>query len=330
VTRPDPTIADVGWTKYAGNPVLGGPLGTCFDISVDVSNGRYRMWFSWRPRNGIGYAESADGLDWKAHEEVVLGPLPGDSSIEDLQVTRPFVLVEHELLTMWYSAHSIDRVVIARATSRDGVHWDRHGAVLTPEEPWEKAALMCPSVIRDDDGLYHMWYSGGERYEPDAIGYATSRDGVTWTRVGDRPVLRPDRGSWDRDRVAGAHVFRHGAWLYAAYIGFANGFEDSSIGIARSNDGIHWERHAGNPVITRGEPGEFDSINVYKPFVVVDGDEWRMWFNGSSPTDGPDENPPNRIEQIGYASCRFEFQQRDLADIETNDQALAMDEASHV
>ena len=29
-----------GWVKYAGNPVLGGSLGTCFDMSVDVSDGR--------------------------------------------------------------------------------------------------------------------------------------------------------------------------------------------------------------------------------------------------------------------------------------------------
>jgi predicted GH43/DUF377 family glycosyl hydrolase len=218
------------------------------------------------------------------------------------------VLVEGNSLTMWYAAHGDDRVVISRATSVDGVTWERQGVVLEPEEPWEKAALMCPSVVRDVYGTYHLWYSGGERYEPDAIGYATSRDGIAWTRVGREPVLRPDPASaWERDRVAGAHVFEHDGLLYAAYIGFANGFEDSAIGIARSLDGVAWERHAGNPVLNRGAPGEFDSINVYKPFVVVDGDEWRLWFNASSPLRGDDASPDNRIEQIGYASCRFSF-----------------------
>lgn len=53
------------WEKYAGNPVLGGELGTCFDISVSAVNGRYLMWFSWRPRHGIGLAESDDGLHWR-------------------------------------------------------------------------------------------------------------------------------------------------------------------------------------------------------------------------------------------------------------------------
>jgi predicted GH43/DUF377 family glycosyl hydrolase len=299
--------AEREWIKYAGNPVLGRSLGTCFDVSVDVSGARHRMWFSWRPRRGIGYAESSDGLDWQPRDKVVLAPDPDDPA-ESVEITRPYVLVEGDSLTMWYSAHGVDQVTIARATSSDGLNWDRGGVVLEPAEPWEKAALMCPSVVRDASGTHHLWYSGGERYEPDAIGYATSADGIRWMRVSDQPVLRPDPTSgWERDRVAGAHVFAHAGWLYAAYIGFANGFEDSAIGIARSRDGVAWTRHAGNPVLTRGEPGEFDSINVYKPFVVVDGDEWRLWFNGSSPLHGDDTGHDNRIEQIGYASCRFSF-----------------------
>jgi predicted GH43/DUF377 family glycosyl hydrolase len=295
------------WQKYPGNPVLGGQLGTCFDMSVSIADGGYRMWFSWRPKASIGCAVSDDGLHWQASPEPVLGPDP-DSAIEDLEVTRPYVLAENGGYTMWYAGHSPDRVVICRATSPDGLGWQRHGAVLEPELPWEKAALMCPSVLRDEAGTYHLWYSGGERYEPDAIGYATSEDGVSWRRVGDGPVLGPDpRSGWERERVAGAHIFAHDGWMYAAYIGFANGFEDSAIGIARSADGVHWQRHAGNPVLSRGAAGDFDSINVYKPFVIVEGDLWRLWFNASAPRAGTDTSHDNRIEQIGHAQCRFVF-----------------------
>jgi beta-1,2-mannobiose phosphorylase / 1,2-beta-oligomannan phosphorylase len=296
------------WVKFEGNPVMGGALGTCFDMSVIVADGRHRMWFSWRPKRGIGYAESADGFTWEVRDEIVLGHLPDDPA-EQLEVTRPFVLDEGDHLTMWYAAHGEDRVVISRATSLDGLTWERQGVVLAPSASWEKTSLMCPSVLRGADGKYHMWYSGGERYEPDAIGYATSPDGSRWTRVRGTPVLGPGApGTWESDRVAGAHVFRDGEWLYAAYIGFANGFEDSAIGIARSQDGVTWDRHLRNPVVTRGRPGDFDSINVYKPFVVVEGGEWRMWFNGSSPLRGEDTNPDNRKEEIGYASCRFQFE----------------------
>jgi predicted GH43/DUF377 family glycosyl hydrolase len=296
------------WEKYEGNPVLGGDLGTCFDMSVLAAEGRYRMWFSWRPHHGIGYAESSDGLHWHVAGGVVLGP-DEESPVEGLEGTRPFVLDEGGTYTMWYAGHSASRGVICRATSTDGLRWDRHGPVFEPYALWEKSSVMCPSVLRAIDGTYHMWYGGGERYEPDAIGYAVSRDGINWTRVQDKPVLWPDaRSAWERDRVAGAHVFQNEGFLYAAYIGFANGYEDSSIGIARSTDGISWQRHASNPVLTRGRPGGFDSINVYKPFVIVEEGIWRVWFNASSALTPGDSSPSNRIEQIGHAACRFVFE----------------------
>ena len=41
--------ASAGWRKYEANPVLGGNLGTCFDVTLLQDNDVYRMWFSWRP-----------------------------------------------------------------------------------------------------------------------------------------------------------------------------------------------------------------------------------------------------------------------------------------
>ena len=43
-----PTETTAGWVKYAKNPVLGGDLGTCFDISMLKQGDTYRMWCSWR------------------------------------------------------------------------------------------------------------------------------------------------------------------------------------------------------------------------------------------------------------------------------------------
>jgi hypothetical protein len=46
--KPDtpPTETTAGWVKHPKNPVLGGALGTCFDISVLKEGDTYRMWFS--------------------------------------------------------------------------------------------------------------------------------------------------------------------------------------------------------------------------------------------------------------------------------------------
>jgi beta-1,2-mannobiose phosphorylase / 1,2-beta-oligomannan phosphorylase len=54
-----------------------------------------------------------------------------------------------------------------------------------------------------------MWYSGGEKFEPNAIGYATSPDGLNWTKHPDNPIFRPDPSNpWEQERVTGCQVFR--------------------------------------------------------------------------------------------------------------------------
>ena len=40
-----------GWQKYENNPVLGGKLGTCFDVAVLQGKRVYKMYFSWRSRS---------------------------------------------------------------------------------------------------------------------------------------------------------------------------------------------------------------------------------------------------------------------------------------
>src|SRR5262249_60191541 len=70
--KPEPETAS-GWIKHEKNPVLGGALGTCFDVSLLREGKGYRMWFSWRPRQSIALVQSKDGLAW-GKPAVVLGP----------------------------------------------------------------------------------------------------------------------------------------------------------------------------------------------------------------------------------------------------------------
>ncbi len=75
-----------GWVKYAKNPVLGGDLGTCFDISVLKEGDTYRMWFSWRPKKSIALVESKDGIEW-TKPVIVLGP--NDKTDWENDLNRP-------------------------------------------------------------------------------------------------------------------------------------------------------------------------------------------------------------------------------------------------
>lgn len=92
-----------GWRKYRGNPVLGGDLGTVFDISVMKEGDVYRMWFSWRPKDSIALTESKDGINWSS-PKVVLEPDQATGWEES--VNRPFVLKYQNEYHMWYTGQN--------------------------------------------------------------------------------------------------------------------------------------------------------------------------------------------------------------------------------
>ena len=105
--------------------------------------------------------------------------------------------------------------------------------VLASTEPWEKVAVMVPDVMWDQQRqIYRMWYSGGGQYEPDAIGYATSPDGLHWTKHPANPVMRPDpKCPWEQHLVTGAHVVKVGDAYVMFYIGFRD-VHHAQIGLA--------------------------------------------------------------------------------------------------
>jgi predicted GH43/DUF377 family glycosyl hydrolase len=286
------TETTAGWAKFPKSPVLGGDLGTCFDVSVLKEGDQYRMWFSWRPKKSIALVESKDGIEW-SKPIIVLGP--NDKTDWENDINRPVVIKYGGLYRMWYTGQARGRSWIGYATSEDGKSWNRESdkPVLSADQPWERVAVMCPHVIHDDEAaLYRMWYSGGEQYEPNAIGYATSKDGLTWSKHRDNPVFKPEPSLvWEKDRVTACQVIRQDDSYLMFYIGFRDR-DHAQIGVARSKDGITgWERHPANPIIRPGV-GKWDADAVYKPYAIFEGRRWLLWYNGRR----------SGVEQIGLAT----------------------------
>jgi beta-1,2-mannobiose phosphorylase / 1,2-beta-oligomannan phosphorylase len=269
-----------GWVKSEHNPVLGGKLGTCFDIAMLKESSTYRMWFSWRPRKSIALVESTDGVHW-GEPVIVLGPAPATGWEDDMN--RPAIVKRGDGYHMWYTGQAKGQSKIGYATSPDGVKWKRASAqpVLVSKQAWEKVAVMCPHVVWDPAGkVFRMWYSAGEQYEPNAIGYATSPDGVAWTKHEKNPIFTADTASaWEKHKVTACQVVPMGGWHYMFYIGFRDEHR-AQIGLARSRDGITgWQRLAANPIL-RPDEGKWDHDAVYKPFAILDGGRWLLWYNG--------------------------------------------------
>ncbi len=291
---PGGPVTSGGWIKAVGNPVLGGELGTCFDAVVSKDDEKFRMWFSWRPQKSIGLVESNDGIHW-SKPVIALGP--DANSGWEAEVNRPGVVLRGGVYHMWYTGQQDQRSMIGHATSSDGVQWKRLASTpeMVPDQAWEKVAVMCPNVLWDEGGKqYRMWYSGGDQYEPDAIGYATSSDGSKWLKNPANPIFRADSThGWEKHKVTACQVVPYDGEYLMFYIGFADE-HNAQIGMARSRDGVgNWRRFPDNPIVRPGnDEADWDFDAVYKPSAVLDHGKWYLWFNGRN----------DAVEQIGLAT----------------------------
>lgn len=225
------SVDGVHWEMYPGNPVLTDGIGDVWDgewvsqPTVVRHGDLYHMWYTGY--NGehtrIGYAVSADGIHWSkssANPVLDLGPA---GSWDSEGVSNPTVIVKDELFHMWYAGYDGVKVRIGYAISSDGIHWNKHSSnpVLEPgpDGEWDDAGVSCPSVIYAGEA-YRMWYAG---YDGDnlRIGYATSGDGITWSKRSYNPVLDlGPAGSWDGSGVSGPSVVLNGVTYHMWYTGY--------------------------------------------------------------------------------------------------------------
>ncbi|HJT87763.1 MAG TPA: hypothetical protein VJ732_07895 [Bryobacteraceae bacterium] len=152
------------------------------------------------------------------------------------------------------------------ASSADGLEWRKLGMVLEPDaRTWEGSYLAANGSALYDGGEFRYWYQAGPRESP-RIGLARSRDGRTW-RKEPRAVVPPGpRGAWDERGVADPDVIRIGPYFYLFYLGQDRAMRQR-LGVARSRDGIRWEKLRSNPVLELGGDGAFDENGLGEPAV---------------------------------------------------------------
>lgn len=89
-----------------------------------------------------------------------------------------------------------------------------HNPVLSrgPEGAWDQGTIWIGCALHHED-LFHMFYAGGQTmYDTFSIGYATSEDGINWTKHPDNPVFMVDRALYEYGLYGGACVVQDGEW----------------------------------------------------------------------------------------------------------------------
>lgn len=206
------------------------------------------------------------------------------------------------------------KMCIGLAMSYDGRTWGRmegpepNGAVLGPGEEGDLDAAFVgwPQVLQPQEGQYVMLYHTIDtELGTSHTMAATSKDGVSFSKVGE--VLGPntDAGAFDAKGVSARHVFEAPNGEPARYLMAYEGISAEgvhAIGLAASDDCLEWTRVGNAPIFERNhEPDSWDSGAVGRPHVVpLDGDRLRMYYYGQS---GQGLGTEQETCGIGAAEC---------------------------
>jgi predicted GH43/DUF377 family glycosyl hydrolase len=92
------------------------------------------------------------------------------------------------------------------------------------------------------------------------------------------PVLETGpRGAWDERGVADPYVIRIEPYFYMYYLG-QDRARRQRLGLARSLDGIRWEKLRTNPLLELGAEGAFDENGLGEPAVwTARGFYWMLY-----------------------------------------------------
>ena len=231
--------------KIKKTPILNpGKIGTFDDDGVmpssilTVGKKKYLYYIGWNRRktipyhNSIGLAISND--DGKSYHRFSEGPIMERNSSEPYSNTNPFVLKEKNKWKMWYLsgvswnlAGTKPKYHIKYAESKDGITWNREGKIAIDFKNKQEWAISRPCVIKER--IYKMWYSysGKKNYQ---IGYAESKDGITWNRKDSEIGIKTSLSGWDSKTIEYPYVMKLKKKYLMFYCG--NDYGKTGFGLA--------------------------------------------------------------------------------------------------
>lgn len=263
--------------------------GRSFSKDPDVVRfkGRYYMYYSAH-REGKGLAVGIAASDDMANWEKVGDMLPS-ADYEAKGLAAPAAIVLGGKVHLFYQTYGNGRNdAICHAVSDDGIHFTRNqtNPIFSPTGNWTCGRAIDADVFVDGDRMLLYWATRDPDMKIQMLGVSSApvasefvKD--SWQQICTAPILKPELG-WEKTCIEAASVFKRKGKFYMFYAGAYNA-RPQQIGVARSDDGVKWDRMSAEPLLPNGPEGSWNAHESGHPGVFVDDDgKMYLFFQGTN------------------------------------------------
>ena len=216
--------------------------GTALGCIMQVGSKTFLYYLGWNLKvtvpwlNTIGLAIYNE--EKKCFEKYSRAPLLDRSNEDPFSISYPGVLYDSGKYKMWYGSNlawgsTQDQMqhVIKYAESDNAIDWKRKNQVVLGFQYENEYALSKPFVLKTNSG-FEMWYSfrGNGNIKTYRIGYATSDDGLNWTRRDKEAGIDVSKNEWDSEMICYPSILSYKNQTFLLYNG--NGYGKTGFGIA--------------------------------------------------------------------------------------------------
>ncbi len=123
------------------------------------------------------------------------------------------------------------------------IDYSNNPVLINNSNVWGPYGIGNPKILIDNNNI-KMWFKYQDYNGLAYVGFATSKDGITWSINSNGPVLLPgDSTSWDAGIVTAGPVIKDNGIFKMFYSGAKDPHLSASIGFATSLDGVHWTKY---------------------------------------------------------------------------------------
>lgn len=274
------------------------------DPCVVKINGKYFLYYSiWFDENGvnklgIGIATSADLENWE-----VLGRVPLTQDCEKNGIGAPGVIVLDNAIHLFYQTYGNGiNDAICHATSVDGVNFikDDSNPIFSPTKDWCCGRAIDADVVCFKDKLFLYFATRDHSEKIQKVGVASAEidsdfSRSCWKQEVMQSVVSPEF-RWEGECIEAPATFTWKDKVYMFYGGAYN-CSPQQIGIAVSNDGIHFDKASDVPFLRCGKKGEWNESESGHPYAFIDDKKMYLFYQGS----------PDGGKRWYLSKCEFEM-----------------------